>query len=248
MKNIIEVKNLDFYYGSNLIFTDVNFTIEKGDFISLIGANGSGKSTLLNLILGQVKPSRGSIKILGQDSNDFRDWSRIGYVPQSGFGLDRDFPASCQEIVSTNLYSKIGLFKLPNKKDKKDVLKALSLVGMDQYAKAMFSELSGGQMQRVMIARVLVNNPHIMILDEPTSGIDADTIRLLFDILSQLNRKRNITIIMVTHDTAETLNYSNRYLCLEEGSLLELEKSDIEKELSHRHSHPSIRKFNKRGN
>lgn len=248
MENIIEVNDLEFYYGNNLIFTNVNFNIKEGDFISLIGANGSGKSTLLKLILGEIRPLKGSIKILGKDSKDFKDWSRIGYVPQSGFGLDKEFPASCQEIVGTNLYSKIGLFKLPNKKHKKDIFDALALVGMDQFAKTMFSELSGGQMQRIMIARVLVNDPHILILDEPTSGIDTETIKLLFDLLFKLNIQKNITIIMVTHDTAETLNYSNRYLCLEEGSLLELGKPDIEKELSHRHSHPSIRKFDKRGN
>lgn len=248
MDNVIEANDLEFAYGKNLIFTNVNFNIKSGDFISLIGANGSGKSTLLNLILREQTPTKGNIKIFGQDIKDFKDWPRIGYVPQAGFGFNKDFPASCEEIVRTNLFSQIGLFKLSNKVHKKRVLEALQLVGMEEYAKKLFSELSGGQIQRVMIARVLVNNPDLMILDEPTTGIDSKTVGLLYELLSKLNLEKNITIVMVTHDTAKSIDYSNRFLCLEEGSLVELKKLDIQKELVHKHTHPRVNHVNKRGN
>src|SRR5690625_1367485 len=109
MENVIEVNDLEFFYGQNLIFTDVSFNVGKGDFVSLIGANGSGKSTLLNLLLGEKSFTKGEIKIFNQDISEFKDWSRIGYVPQTGFGLSKDFPASCEEIVRTNLFSDIGL-------------------------------------------------------------------------------------------------------------------------------------------
>lgn len=248
MKNVIEVNDLEFSYGQNLIFTDVNFNIQEGDFISLIGANGSGKSTLLNLLLGEKTPIHGEIKLFDNNIRDFKDWPRIGYVPQTGFGLSKDFPATCEEIVSTNLFSEIGLFRPGKSYHRAKVLEALDLVDMKDYAKKLISELSGGQIQRVMIARVLVNNPDIMILDEPTTGIDANTVELLYELLWTLNKEKNITIVMVTHDTANTINYTNRILCLEEGSMVELDKVVVKHELKHRHTHPKAININKRGN
>lgn len=248
MKNVMEVNNLEFYYGQNMIFTDVNFNIKKGDFVSLIGANGSGKSTLLNILLGEKRPTTGEIKLFNKDIRYFNDWSKIGYVPQTGFGLSKDFPASCEEIVRTNLFSQIGLFKPAKKSHQDRVLEALDLVGMKDFAKKLIGELSGGQLQRVMIARVLVNNPDIMILDEPTTGIDAKTVELLYKLLWDLNTKNKITIVMVTHDAANTVDYTNRILCLEEGSMVELNKMDLKKELAHRHTHPKPVNLNKRGN
>lgn len=246
-KSIIEVRDLEFQYGSNLIFSHVSFTINEGDFISFTGANGSGKSTLVNLLLGEKSPKKGKIKLFNEDIDSFEDWWKIGYVPQSGFGFNKDFPASCQEIVSTNLYKDIGPFKLANKAHRERILQALDLVGMKENANKLISQLSGGQIQRVMIARVLVNNPEIMILDEPTAGIDAQTIELLYELLWKLNKEKNITILMVTHDTANTVDYTNRFLCLEEGSLVELDKEDMIKELAHKHVHPKLNFIDRRG-
>lgn len=247
MENIIEVKDLDFFYGNNLIFSNVNFNIKNGDFVSLIGSNGSGKSTLLNLLLAEKSPHKGEIKLFNEDIKHFKNWSKIGYVPQLGFGLNKDFPASCEEIVRTNLFSNIGLFKFPKRVHKDKVMAALDLVNMKHYSKQLFGELSGGQIQRVMIARVLVNDPEVMILDEPTTGIDAETVELLYELLYTLNREKEITIIMVTHDVSSIINYTNRTLCLEEGSLIELNKKDLQLELSHKHAHPKINHFHKRG-
>lgn len=247
MENVIEAYDLEFSYGQNLIFSQVNFNMKKGDFVSLIGANGSGKSTLLNLLLGEKSPTNGKIRLFNESIEDYKDWSRIGYVPQTGFGFSKDFPASCEEIVRTSLFPEIGLFKPANKEHRDRVIKALELVNMQDYAKRLVGELSGGQIQRVMIARVLVNNPDIMILDEPTTGIDAETVRLLYELLWKLNREKKITIVMVTHDTPNTIDYSNRIMCLEEGSLLELDKVDLKKELEHRHTHPELNNQNKEG-
>lgn len=248
MENIIEVNNLEFYYGQNLIFHNVNFLVKRGDFISFTGSNGSGKSTLVNLLLGEKNPSAGEIKLFDKDIRSFNDWSRIGYVPQTGFGLSKDFPASCEEIVRTNLFSEIGLFKPAGKTHKQMAIDALALVGMKDYANRLIGELSGGQIQRVMIARVLVNYPDIMILDEPTTGIDAETVEELYKLLWNINKDKNITIFMVTHDTENTIDYSNRILCLEEGSMLELDKMDLKDELAHKHIHPKLGDLNKRGN
>lgn len=247
MENVMEAKDLEFFYGYNLIFSQVNFNIKKGDFVSLIGSNGSGKSTLLNLLLGEKSPSGGKIKIFNEDIEVFKDWQRIGYVPQTGFGFTKDFPASCEEIVRTSLFPQIGLFKPGGKKHREKVFKALELVNMQDYGKRLIGELSGGQIQRVMIARVLVNEPEIMILDEPTTGIDSETISLLYELLWKLNREDNITMVLATHDTPNTIDYSNRIMCLEEGSLLELNKIDLKKELEHRHTHPELTNLNKRG-
>jgi len=247
MDNVIEVQDLEFYYGQNLIFSNVNFNIKRGDFTCLIGANGSGKSTLLNLLLGEKKPTNGEIKLFNENISNFMEWPRIGYVPQIGFGLSKDFPASCEEVIRTSLFPTIGLFKPANKNHKEMVSYALELVGMEGYANKLISELSGGQFQRIMIARVLINNPDIMILDEPTTGIDGKTVETLYKLLWELNQS-NITILMVTHDTINTIDYTNRILCLEEGSLIELDKTDLKNELAHRHTHPRINDINQRGN
>src|SRR5699024_5536747 len=110
--------------------SNVNFNIKRGDFTCLIGANGSGKSTLLNLLLGEKKPTNGEIKLFNENISNFMEWPRIGYVPQIGFGLSKDFPASCEEVIRTSLFPTIGLFKPANKNHKEMVSYALELVGM----------------------------------------------------------------------------------------------------------------------
>lgn len=241
MVKIIESLDLSFDYGNELILDKINFSICQGDFVSVIGLNGSGKSTLLKLILGQLAPSNGNIKLFGKNSIRFNEWTKIGYIPQS-FNSLADFPATALEVVQANLFSQIGLMHFLKKEHKQKAMNALDAVGMADFANRLIGSLSGGQLQRVMIARVLVNKPQIMILDEPTSGVDAKSSVLLYELLLKLNKEENITILMVTHDTERVSKFSNRILCIEEGSLVELEREQLADELKHKHKHPS--KFN----
>ncbi len=238
MHNAIEAENLSFSYGNEPIFTKIGFSVYKGDFVAVIGSNGTGKSTLMKLILGELAPTDGCIRIFNQDVSKFKDWPKIGYVPQSGLQSADSFPATAEEIVTANLFSQIGLMHFPKKKHRDKAQQALELVEMGAYSKRMIGELSGGQRQRVMLARVLVNDPEIMILDEPTTGVDARTVESLYELLSSLNRETGLTIVMVTHDISRASNYVSRVLCLEEGSLMELGKEQIAEELSHKHKHP----------
>lgn len=239
MPNVIEVENLSFSYGSEPIFTKIGFSVYKGDFAAIIGSNGTGKSTLLRLILGELASVEGNIRLFDQDIRQFKNWPKIGYVPQNGLQSSVNFPATAEEIVKANLFSQIGLLRFPKKEHRDKTRRALELVGMTEYAKRLIGELSGGQQQRVMLARVLVNDPEIMLLDEPTTGVDAQTVQSLYELLWQFNRETGLTIVMVTHDIGRAANYVSRILCLEEGSLVELDKTQVEEELSHKHKHPA---------
>lgn len=236
--SVIEAKQLSHRYGSEAVFRNVSFQINPGDFVAIIGANGSGKSTLMKLLLGELDLQQGSIRLFGEPAQQFRKWPRIGYVPQNSQQQIVNFPASVLEVVLANLYSRNGFFHFTRKKDKEQAKAALAEVQMEAYSKRLLSELSGGQQQRVMLARVLVSNPELLVLDEPTTGVDFATVDLLYKKLAQLNRIEGRTIIMVTHDLTRASEVVGRVLCLEEGSMVELDSKQVEQEVSHRHTHP----------
>ena len=174
-----------------------------------------------------------------RDINKFKDWKRIGYLEQNAYSKIMNFPATVYEIVMSNNFADIGLFKFPNKTHRIKVINALKLLGMEKYKNRMISKLSGGQIQRVFLARTLISEPDLLVLDEPTNGVDRETIDLIYKILQDLNKEKKVTIIMVTHDVEKMSNISNRVFCFEEGSLVELEKKQIYDELSHKHKHPN---------
>ncbi len=238
MTNILEVNNVTFSYGNEPIFNKIGFSVYKGDFVAVIGPNGAGKSTLLRLMLGELPPASGSIRLFGQDIHRFKNWPRIGYVPQAGLQSSVNFPATVEEIVKVNLFSRIGLLRFPKREHREKTLQTLEAVEMGAYSRQMIGELSGGQQQRVLLARVLVNEPEIMLLDEPTTGVDTQSVQSLYELLRQLNRKTGLTIVMVTHDIVRAVNYVSKVFCLEDGSLVELDKAQIDEELSHKHMHP----------
>lgn len=238
MSKVIEFKNVHFGYTSVDILRCVSFDINSGDFVSIIGSNGSGKSTILKLILGELHQYRGSIKLYEEDISKFKDWRKVGYLEQNAYSKIANFPATVYEIVMSNNFADIGLFKFPNKKHKDKVMNVLQLLGMDKYKDRMISKLSGGQIQRVFLARTLISNPNLLVLDEPINGVDAETIDLIYNILQDLNKNEKVSIVMVTHDVERVSKISNRIFCFEDGSLVELAKKQIDIELSHKHKHP----------
>lgn len=206
---VISVKNLTFEYPDTAVLKNVNFTLHRGDFMGIIGANGAGKSTLIKIILGLLTPDCGEIKIFGDDLAKSRN--RVGYVSQKANSFNTDFPATVKEVVRANLFSEKGLFKPFTKKDNEKVLDALKLVGMEQYADKLIGSLSGGQQQRIFIARALVSRPELLLMDEPTVGIDALSVNEIMSIIRKLNAD-GMTIIMTNHDTPTLLNSANKLL------------------------------------
>lgn len=206
---VIRVEDLNFNYPDTAVLRDVSFSLIKGDFLGIIGANGAGKSTLIKLILGLLPYETGKITILGGELQDVR--AKIGYVSQKANSFNTDFPATVREVVIANLFPRKGLFKRFNKADEKKVDEVLELVGMSEYKNKLIGSLSGGQQQRVFIARALVSDPELLLMDEPTVGIDAASVADIMDIISRLN-KNGMTIIMTNHDTPTLLNAANKLL------------------------------------
>lgn len=219
MRKIIEVNHLNFGYNDSLILNDISFTVDRGDYLGIIGANGTGKSTLIKLILKIMEPSSGEIKVLGQNINTFKRWDKVGYVSQKANSFNSSFPATVEEVVTANLYSKIGLFRAPKKTHREKAYHALELVGMQDYGKRLIGNLSGGQQQRVFIARVLANDPEILFLDEPTVGIDARSEEAVYGLLGRLNQELGLTIVMVTHDISAITIHANKLVCLGENGM-----------------------------
>ncbi|MDO5388779.1 MAG: metal ABC transporter ATP-binding protein [Clostridia bacterium] len=219
--NILDVKDLSFSYPDKSILHRLSFSIEKGDFLCIIGTNGTGKSTLLKLILNIIQPTEGEIRILGTPSYKFKDYSKIAYVSQKATSFNRDFPATVKEIVQLGLYSQKGFLKKYTSSDNEKVISALKRVGMYEYKDKKIGHLSGGQQQRVFIAKALVSSPDIIFLDEPTVGIDIKAVDSICCLLGELN-KSGITIVMVTHDISSILYHSNKVLLLSEDGKGEL--------------------------
>ena len=201
MESIISIKNVSFSYSGGVnVLENLSFDIYKKDFIAIIGANGSGKSTLLKLILKELNPSDGEIFISSTNIKNFKEWDTIEYIPQINAGNIPGFPITALEIVTLNLYNKMGFFKFSRKSHIELAKRALSQVNMLDFANTPMNKMSGGQQQRIMIAKSLINNPKILIFDEPTTGIDKESKDQLFKILTHLNRIHGITILLVTHE------------------------------------------------
>ncbi|WP_017728352.1 metal ABC transporter ATP-binding protein [Halalkalibacterium ligniniphilum] len=197
---VVEIENVSFRYGQRNVLENVTLPIKKGAFLGLVGPNGSGKSTLIKCILGLHRPQQGSIKLFGQKVERFREWDRIGFVSQKANSFNSGFPATVFEVVSMGLFGKVGLFRFLTRKHKQKVKDVIKSVGMSDYIHQNIGELSGGQQQRVFIARALVSDPDLLILDEPTVGVDTKSVQNFYSMLTRLNRERKITLLLVTHD------------------------------------------------
>lgn len=209
--DLIVLRNVSFSYREQPVLIDIDLVIRNGDFLALIGPNGSGKTTLIKVILGLLKPSAGSIKIMGRPAGEFADWGKIGYIPQKATHVDPLFPVSVEEVVAMALMSNR---KAWSSSGRGEILHALRQVGMERFRKWPIGQLSGGQQQRVFIARALVSSPLILFLDEPTTGVDSETQTSFYDLLNRLNDKEGITIVLVTHDIGIVNRHVSQVACL----------------------------------
>src|SRR5699024_4392508 len=211
---VVSMKNINYAYERKNALNEVNFEIPRGVFMGVLGPNGGGKTTLIKLILDLIKPDNGNIRLFGRPIEKFKDWSKIGFVSQKANSFNKGFPATVYEVVSMGLTAKIGYLKLFTVKHKHKVLQTIDQVGMSDYAYENVGNLSGGQQQRVFIARSLVSDPELLILDEPTVGVDQKNVRKFYDLLHHLNDEHNITLLLVTHDTGTMTEHATDIVCL----------------------------------
>ncbi len=214
---MIEIKNLSFNYGFHNILENINFSIKKKEFISIIGHNGSGKTTLIKLIIGLLKPKKGKIHINEIESgiNKGRKTSSyFGYINQGS--IQTNLPITVEEVINIG-----NLKNLPEE----IYLKTLDLMGIINLKGRLFKSLSGGQKQKVNIARCLIQHPEVMILDEPNSYLDNNSKIEIMELLKKLNKENGITIIMISHDLLLVKEYSDRIFILENKNIKEINKN-----------------------
>jgi zinc transport system ATP-binding protein len=213
MRPFVELEEVDFAYGPVLVLERIDLTVEAGDFLGIIGPNGSGKTTLLRIMLGLQPPLRGTVRLFGRPPDSFGQWGRLGYVPQK-VTLDPSLPVTVHEVVATGLLPSLGVFGRLGAAERNRITEVLGQVGMEAHTGARIGALSTGQQQRVLIARALVSNPELLILDEPTGGVDPEAQTSFYALLRHLNRERDVTLVLVSHDIGVVTKEVTKLACL----------------------------------
>lgn len=211
--SLIECKNVSFAYEGIPAIRDINFMINEGDYLCVLGENGTGKSTLVKGLLKLKKPYQGEI-ILSPDLSA----NEIGYLPQQTI-VQKDFPASCYEVVLSGCLNHLGYKPFYTKKEKSEAKNNMRRLGISELEKVCYRDVSGGQQQRVLLARALCATKKIIILDEPVAGLDPLVTQELYDIIWNINQKLGITIIMVSHDVHAAMKYAGHILHLHNAQL-----------------------------
>ena len=223
----IECENLALGYEGKAVVSGLNFKVNKGDYLCVLGENGAGKSTLIKTLLGLIKPLNGEVIANVQGKNH----KGVGYLPQQT-QAQKDFPASVWEVVLSGVLNNDHRCPFYNKKDKAEAEKNMEKLNILDLKKRCYRELSGGQQQRVLLARALCATDSVLILDEPVTGLDPAASMEFYETIKDLNKKENVTIIMVSHDIKNALNYATHILHLEQendffGTVEEYKKSNV---------------------
>lgn len=212
--DVVQLKDVNLRLNGTQVLESITLDVPSGDFVVLIGQNGAGKTTLIKVILGLIHPHTGTVRLFGQELESFRDWHRIGYIPQHAANVDLKFPASVEEVVSLGRVPRRGLLRFLRAEDRDAVRSALQAVDMLHERGRRIGELSGGERQRVLIARALASDPDFLILDEPTSGVDPGTQEEVYELLRSLNESRGITVLLATHDLGAVLRMAKTVACI----------------------------------
>jgi ABC-type Mn2+/Zn2+ transport system ATPase subunit len=213
--SIIRFSHATFGFPNVIALKDISLEIPEGEFVGVIGPNGSGKTTLCRAVLGLMRPVEGSLQIFDCACEELRchHRARIGYLPQKD-STDRNFPITVLETVLMGRYGVLGLLRRPSRRDRDIALEALSNVGMQDHCDTALGHLSGGQQQRVLIARALAQQPQVLLLDEPTTGIDIPTQHSVLDLIRRLHRDLKLTILFITHDINMIRSHVDRLVLL----------------------------------
>lgn len=226
----IAFSGVSFAYATAPVLSDINFTIPAGDYVGVIGPNGGGKTTLLKLLLGLLEPTTGTITICGHSVAKAKAHYEIGYVPQHVVQADAAFPATVTEVVMSGRTMRRGLFRGVSAADRRAVTNAMEITGVSQFATARLGELSGGQRQRVFIARALASEPMLLILDEPTVGVDMASVSQFNQVLARLNEDTKMTILLVSHDIDAVAAQVKHVLCINRRVVCHVPSREFKKE------------------
>lgn len=213
---LLQLTDVSVKYGEEPVLDRVTMEVHEGDYVGVIGPNGGGKTTLLKVMLGLITPTSGEVQLLGRPVREFREWWRVGYVPQRATSLDVRFPTTVEEVVALGRVARVGLWHRLGRADREAVTEALEQVDMSDHRRRLITELSGGQQQRVLIAKALVSEPTLLMLDEPTVGIDVKSQDRFYQLLSALNKQRGLTLVMVSHDIDVVVNEVTKIACINE--------------------------------
>ena len=209
MPSILKAQNVSFAYTRVPVLERVSFDVQAGDYVGIIGPNGGGKTTLLKLMLG-LEEGQGDISLFGVPLADFKDWHKIGYLAQKSPVSQSRFPISAEEVVLMGLSNRGG--SSTSVSELKQVHEAMQKTRTREYAGTIFHDLSIGQQQRVLLARAIVSCPQLLILDEPSTALDAQSREMFFDLLGELNKKHGVTILLITHDTGEVGKHISKFM------------------------------------
>ena len=225
---VIELSGVSFGYAATPVVKDVSLAVDPGEYVAVVGPNGSGKSTLLQLTLGLLEPDAGTVRLFGSHADRFDNGERVGYVAQQASAA-REMPITVREVVKMGRFPHVGFGRLSSE-DWAIVDDALSTVGMSAFADRRITRLSGGQRQRAFIARALAGEADLLVLDEPTVGVDTESVDAFYTLLGALNAER-ITVLLIEHDIAAVAEHADRVVCLNrevyfDGSSGEFVESD----------------------
>jgi zinc transport system ATP-binding protein len=208
---VVDLSDVTFGYTATPVVEDVSLTIDPGEYVAVVGPNGSGKSTLMQLMLGLLEPDAGTARLFGQRADRFDDGERVGYVAQHASAA-KEMPITVREVVKMGRFPHVGFGRLSGE-DWNIVDDALTTVGMGAFADRRVTQLSGGQRQRAFIARALAGEADLLVLDEPTVGVDAESVDAFYDLLAALN-VRGITVLLIEHDLGAVVEHADRVVCL----------------------------------
>ncbi|VVB77446.1 putative ABC transporter ATP-binding protein [uncultured archaeon] len=219
---LLKLNGVSFSYDGKQVLRNVSLELKCGEIVGLAGPNGAGKTTLLKLMIGLLRPDRGRVEFTGRAGA-----RSIGYLSQHAQRIDANFPATVRDIVSTGLYGKIGVLGRLGASDKDTVESAVRAVGLGRLGEERITELSGGQMQRAFIARALVSNPSLLILDEPTTGVDLSGEEEFYKLITRLNKRYGMAVMLVSHDIYALVEHTDRIIFLNKEVLYDEKPSGL---------------------
>jgi len=239
-KTVVEIRDVSVRYPRGVLALDgINIDVNDKDLIALIGPNGAGKSTLLKVILGLIKPTTGSVRLLGSEDLT-KNLKYVGYVPQSAIARDANMPFTVFETVMLGRTPQAGLLHGVGAKDRQKVEEMLKLFGIFDLKTRKIGQLSGGQSQRVFLAKAMVADPKLLLLDEPTSGVDTTSKTEFYSTLERLNKETGVTVILCSHDIGVITKIANRVLCINRSQFFCGENADFHAstEIHKMYNHP----------
>lgn len=231
---VLEFDEVWFGYDGEMAVQDITFAVTRGEFMAVLGPNGSGKTTLLKLALGLVKPQRGAVRIFGHDPRSFDGWSRVGYVPQRVEAVQNRFPATAREVVTYGLYRGFDPLRIFRRQASRKVQEALEMVGIPDLADRRVSDMSVGQQQRMLIARALIRQPELLLMDEPVAGVDAAGQEAFHALVRRLHSELGMTVMLISHDIGAVMREATTCACINReivfhGGVHDLRTADLSK-------------------